>query len=616
MDYGLPSLVAFLMGHLPGSSCSHGVSIMRALTNRQSGGFFFTCCPDSRHHEVTSTDGLLYFYRSNINVILLTECIMSRMVKFRWKLHENANEDWLLVIYSEFCHVALEPQFRLGCGRAHIYLLQTATKSIPLKTTLVDIMLSNIQSKQITAPSQAGEQQAQDQKQMPMDWWFEDVCMLDMDYFVRTIAAIKAKGVRPDLIGGIISHYAMKWLPGLIQEQETSTNLLENHPDGKEIGDKIENSGSESFTSVQRKNKFLLETLVSILPAEKNAVSCSFLLRLLRMANIVGGDTVYKMELERRIGLQLEQASLSDLLIPSFAQTCDTLFDVQLVYRLLKRFLAQDERNTVDEVVTISSSQPLAKLSTAKVKVAKLLDNYLAEIAHDANLTVPNFEALAEALPSYARTCDDGLYRAIDTYLKAHPVVSEIDRKRLCRLMDCQKLSMDACMHAAQNERLPIRTVIQVLFCEQMKLKTAKTPEESDLQNDQQSQCVTHGCDKVQYTPSEKESGCDIQTLQLEILKMREDFAKLQHICSCMQQQVDKISKNKSIFPWSNGWKKLSKLSTPFSSNSNAVQTRDDQCSMEEQDFVLTTPRTPRPQETKIMESRRKSARWRRNSVS
>ena len=28
--------------------------------------------------------------------------------------------------------------------------------------------------------------------------------------------------------------------------------------------------------------------------------------------------------------------------------------------------------------------------------------------------------------------------------------------------MDCKKLSMDACMHAAQNERLPLRVVVQV----------------------------------------------------------------------------------------------------------------------------------------------------------
>jgi len=30
--------------------------------------------------------------------------------------------------------------------------------------------------------------------------------------------------------------------------------------------------------------------------------------------------------------------------------------------------------------------------------------------------------------------------------------------------MNCEKLSLDACLHAAQNERLPLRTVVQVKF--------------------------------------------------------------------------------------------------------------------------------------------------------
>lgn len=30
--------------------------------------------------------------------------------------------------------------------------------------------------------------------------------------------------------------------------------------------------------------------------------------------------------------------------------------------------------------------------------------------------------------------------------------------------MNCEKLSLDACMHAAQNDRLPLRSVIQVMF--------------------------------------------------------------------------------------------------------------------------------------------------------
>uniref|UniRef100_J3LE05 NPH3 domain-containing protein n=1 Tax=Oryza brachyantha TaxID=4533 RepID=J3LE05_ORYBR len=95
--------------------------------------------------------------------------------------------------------------------------------------------------------------------------------------------------------------------------------------------------------------------------------------------------------------------------------------------------------------------------------------SYLSEVSRDRNLSLTKFQVLAESLPESARTCDDGLYRAVDSYLKAHPTLTEHERKRLCRVMDCQKLSFDACMHAAQNERLPLRVVVQVLFSEQVR---------------------------------------------------------------------------------------------------------------------------------------------------
>lgn len=51
--------------------------------------------------------------------------------------------------------------------------------------------------------------------------------------------------------------------------------------------------------------------------------------------------------------------------------------------------------------------------------------------------------------------------------MQGHPELNKSERKRLCRILDCKKLSMEACMHAAQNEMLPLRVVVQVLFFEQ-----------------------------------------------------------------------------------------------------------------------------------------------------
>jgi hypothetical protein len=50
--------------------------------------------------------------------------------------------------------------------------------------------------------------------------------------------------------------------------------------------------------------------------------------------------------------------------------------------------------------------------------VASLVDGFLAEVAPDVNLKPSKFESLASTIPDYARPLDDGVYHAIDVYLK------------------------------------------------------------------------------------------------------------------------------------------------------------------------------------------------------
>ncbi|MBA0635197.1 hypothetical protein Godav_029766 [Gossypium davidsonii] len=356
-------------------------------------------------------------------------------------------------------------------------------------------------------------------KPMPptAECWFDDACILDMDYFVKTISGIKAKGVRPDLVGSIIAHYASKWLPDL------SGNDTEKGPMS------LQESSPESVTVSWMKKRFFVETLVGILPPERDSIPCNFLLRLLRTANMVGVEPSYRAELEKRISWQLDQASLKELMIPSFSHTCGTLLDVELVIRLVKRFASLDEGT---------------RSGIAVVKVAKLVDSYLAEAALDTNLSLEDFIALGAALPSHARAMDDGLYRAIDTYLKAHPGVSKQDRKVLCRLIDSRKLSPEASLHAAQNERLPVRAVIQVLFCEQSKLNRhfdwsgsfngTRSPNPAGLE-----------------APVRCMSKREMNAQQMEIKKLKEELLRVQSQCVAMQMQMEKlVDKKKGFFRW------------------------------------------------------------------
>ncbi|KAF5190796.1 BTB domain-containing protein/NPH3 domain-containing protein, partial [Thalictrum thalictroides] len=71
-----------------------------------------------------------------------------------------------------------------------------------------------------------------------------------------------------------------------------------------------------------------------------------------------------------------------------------------------------------------------------------------------------------------ARKVDDDLNRAIDIYLKAHPDLDEIEREKVCSVMDALKLSYDARVHASQNKRLPVQIVLHALYYDQLKLRS------------------------------------------------------------------------------------------------------------------------------------------------
>ncbi|CAN1237029.1 Root phototropism protein 3 [Linum grandiflorum] len=365
--------------------------------------------------------------------------------------------------------------------------------------------------------------------------WFDDACILDMDYFVKTITGIKSKGVRPDLIGSIIAHYASKWLPELSPSSDAAPDNTTSSVTNFE----------ESVTSSLMKKRFFVETLVGILPGERDSVPCNFLLRLLRTANAVGAEPGCVAELEARVAWQLDGASLKELMIPNCSFSGTTVLDVELVTRLVKMF-----------VTTRAGAE-------AAAKVGKLVDGYLAEVAADSKLGMLEFVSLAASIPHHARSSDDGLYRAIDTYLKAHPGVSKQERKSLCRLIDSRKLSPEASYHASHNERLPVRVVIQVLFAEQTKL-TRQLDWSGSSFNDRSSPNPRSYNAQDQVASSTR-----CHSKREEIRKLKEDVLRLQSQCIGMQNQMGRMmaEKKKSSGHVFSYWKKLG-----FSSTTKVVE--------------------------------------------
>ncbi|KAG8093016.1 hypothetical protein GUJ93_ZPchr0012g18847 [Zizania palustris] len=224
-----------------------------------------------------------------------------------------------------------------------------------------------------------------------------------------------------------------------------------------------------------------LDTIISLLPTEQGSVPCSFLLKLLRAACLLGSDEAYRGNLVKRIGVKLDSASVSDLLIPANSDENAIMYDVDLISAMLEEFMAQhpsssddDDSANLQEDEEAMDAENTRLSGGSELAIAKLIDGYLAEIAKDPNLPLSKFVALAGMVPLTSRPLHDGLYRAIDMYLKEHPGLTKGEKKRLCGLMDCKKLSPDASMHAVQNERLPLRVVVQVLSFEQVRAAAAR----------------------------------------------------------------------------------------------------------------------------------------------
>ncbi|KAM2496618.1 hypothetical protein COP2_037427 [Malus domestica] len=383
-------------------------------------------------------------------------------------------------------------------------------------------------------------------KKSSSDWWYEDASTLSLPLYQRLISVMESRGIKQETIAASITFYAKKYLPGLNRRQgnDYSTNL------------KPVSLGSPPSEEDQ---KLLLEEVDRLLPFQKRVVPTKFLFGLLRTAMILRANPSCISNFEKRIGMQLDQATLEDLLMPNFSYSMETLYNVDCVQRILDHFLAMEQITggvspcSVDDEQLIGSSGPSL---TPITMVAKLIDGYLAEVAPDVNLKLPKFQALAAAVPEYARPLDDGLYRAIDIFLKSHPWLAESDREQLCRLMDCQKLSLEACTHAAQNERLPLRIVVQVLFFEQLQLRTSIADcflVSENLDGSRQLRSGFAGSTEGGWATTVREN----QVLKVGMDNMRMRVSELEKECSNMRQEIEKLGRVKGSSTWGNVSKKF-----------------------------------------------------------
>ncbi|XP_058750410.1 root phototropism protein 2-like [Vicia villosa] len=292
----------------------------------------------------------------------------------------------------------------------------------------------------------------------PANWWTEELAVLNVDFFRRAITGMKQRGAKPPTIASALITYTERSLQELVR----------NHS-----GNGIRSSGYDDSDSrsIQRD---LLESIVDLFPSEKAAFPVNFLSCLLRCAIHLRASTVCKSDLEKRISAILEHVTIDDLLVMSLSYDGEKLFDLESVRRIISAFMDKQKSTAVFTPVDLRES-----CSGTMQRVAKTVDMYLAEIAAYGELTISKFNGIAILIPKHARKVDDDLYRAVDIYLKAHPKLDEIEREKVCSVMDPLKLSYEARVHASQNKRLPVQIVLHALYYDQLRLRSGPDDEET-----------------------------------------------------------------------------------------------------------------------------------------
>lgn len=333
-------------------------------------------------------------------------------------------------------------------------------------------------------------------------WWFDDLTVLSPLIIEMVVKSLGAHGSENNSL--TLTRFLLHYLKTVSQRK-----------------------GNVAGLSASTKSDYisLADTAVhGVILVGKTAFSCRGLLRVLRIVSGFGISKDCRVGLERLIGGMLDQATLDDLLVSGHDRG---VYDVNLVVRLIRVFVNGDGWSTEE-----------------MKKVARLVDKYLGEIAPDQNLKISKFLGVAESLPDSARDCYDGVYRAIDIFLESHPSLSFEERSRLCRCLNYEKLSLEACKDLAKNPKVPPRITVQALMSQQSYVPPAEdflpaqvtkgSPATSDRQ------IVVYG--RVDTESVEEEN----HDMRMNLQRMQWRVNELEKVCKQMKGQMSKIVRHPS----------------------------------------------------------------------
>lgn len=277
----------------------------------------------------------------------------------------------------------------------------------------------------------------------PAEWWATELSNLPPGFFQNVLTAMQARSASPKTLATAISTYTNLTLP-------MNTTLTSHHQDH-------------------------LEAIISFLPPnDAVGLPVSFFCLLLRSAIAVSASPASRENLENRIACMLGSATISDLMTITLDPSGERIVDLDSVRKVIAGFVERESSGSGRNIAGILYANDAALCSAAMQKVAHMVDAFVADLATDADMPISKFVGIAGAIPKSARKYDDDLYRAIDIYLKAHPALDEIEREKVCSVLDPHRLSYEARLHASQNKRLPLQIVLSALYYDQLNIRSGK----------------------------------------------------------------------------------------------------------------------------------------------
>ncbi|KAJ4951734.1 hypothetical protein NE237_028566 [Protea cynaroides] len=391
---------------------------------------------------------------------------------------------------------------------------------------LIDAFLDSITNKVLTDPHLLGEpiqhpiqndidgdsnngQRSISRRLFVPDCQSEDLNTLPLCLYELIMFFMIQRGVRSEFIAGSLFRYAKKW--AFTGSEEAGVVMYMKMVPQREV----------------------IEVVQKLLPDKRSLIPCKSLLEMLKTAVTLQASSDCINGFELRIGKQLDEATVEDLLIPCQSYAREMRYDMESVKRILKNFYR-----------SYTSKEDPSRLIT----VAVLMEGFLREVAGDIDMQKDTFILLAEmsvAASHGTQQNSDGIYRAIDIYLEKHGYLTESEREEVCKMLDIHKMSAVAREHAAKNQRLPLRVVVQVLFVEQLQLRDVISNEMKDLEErwgKEEEKVVVVGDGEEEVRIEMEEMDGRVMELEEECYRMRREI-EMGGRCPALKKDKEKLWK-------------------------------------------------------------------------